>query len=322
MRLSELVIAGAPKCGTSSLFRWLAAHPSVLGSSVKETNFLLDPGHPLLDPARNVHDHGVAAYASFFPRDADPSRLRLEGTTHYLYQHTAPRVLAGVERPPHVVFLLREPAERVYSSYRYTRNNLGVLRPQATFRDFVALGRGGDVNAVTDPRWGGKVEIWRNDVGYSRYAEHLARWAQVFPRERMHVLLAEDMWRDPGALLRRLAARVGIDPSFYDGFAFDRHNESYRVRNPALHRLARRAGAVLPRAGVVRAMLKKGYFGVLGGGRPERTEDDAAALRELRASYAPHNRRLAAEWGLDLAAWEERPARAGAAAGAAGGGTP
>lgn len=322
MPLPDLVIAGAPKCGTSSLFRWLAAHPSVLGSTVKETNFLLDPGHPLLDPARNVHDHGLAAYASFFPgpdtlADGGSRPLLLEGTTHYLYQRTAPRVLAGLERPPQVIFLLREPAERVYSSYRYTRNNLGVLRPQATFRDFVRLGEGGDVHAVTDPRWGGKVDIWRNDVAYSRYHEHLARWARVFPRERMHVLLAEELWRDPRALLCRLAAAVGIDPSFYDTFAFSRHNESYRVRSPALHRLARRAGAVLPRGGVLRGMLKKGYFGVLASGRPERTDDDAAALRELRASYAPHNRRLADEWGLDLGAWEERPARERAGAGAA-----
>ncbi|WP_420126697.1 sulfotransferase domain-containing protein [Longimicrobium sp.] len=310
MRLPDLVIAGAPKCGTSSLFRWLAAHPAVRGSSVKETYFLLDRGHPLQDPARNVHDHGLAAYASFFPDAAgdDPSALLLEGTTHYLYQQTAPHVLGGMDRPPHVIFLLREPAERVYSSYRYTRNNLGVLRPGATFRDFLGLGEGGDASALTDPRWGGKVDIWRNDVGYSRYAEHLARWAEVFPRERMHVFLAENLWRDPRALLRGLAQRVGIDPAFYDDFAFARHNESYAVRSPALHRLARRAGAVLPRGGL-RALLRKGYMGVLASGRAERTDDDAAALRELRASYAPHNARLAREWGLDLGAWEARPAR-------------
>lgn len=318
MRLPDLVIAGAPKCGTSSLFRWLAAHPRVRGSSVKETNFLLDRGHPLLDPARNVHDQGLAGYASFFPdADEDSRPLLMEGTTHYLYAQTAPRVLGSLDSPPHVVFLLREPAERVYSSFRYTRNNLGVLRPEATFRDFVALGEGGDVRAVTDPRWGGKVEIWRSDVAYGRYAEHLARWAQVFPRERMHVFLAEDLWRDPRALLRRLAQRVGIDPAFYDGFAFARHNESYRVKNATLHRLARRAGAVLPR-GMLHAVLRRGYMGVLANGRPERTDDDAAALRELRAAYAPHNARLAREWGLDLGAWDARPAaRDLAAAGAA-----
>jgi hypothetical protein len=320
MRLPDLVIGGAPKCGTSSLFRWLAAHPSVRGSTVKETYFLLDRGHPLLDPARNVHDQGIGAYASFFPdAEDDGSPLLLEGTTHYLYQQTAPRVLAGLERTPHVIFLLREPAERVYSSYRYTRNNLGVLRPGATFQDFVALGVGGDVAALTDPRWGGKVEIWRNDVAYGRYAEHLARWAEVFPRERMHVFLAEELWRDPRGLLRRLAERVGIDPAFYDAFPFARHNESYRVRSPALHRLARRAGAVLPRGGVLREVLRRGYFGALAGGRPESTDNDARTLRELRAEYAPHNRRLAEEWRLDLSAWEERPARGRAAAAAAGG---
>lgn len=324
MRLPDLVIGGAPKCGTSSLFRWLAAHPRVLGSSVKETNFLLDPGHPLLDPRRNVHQHGVAAYASFFPdaRGAAAGAdgpLLLEGTTHYLYQRTAPRVLAALDRPPHVLFVLREPAERVYSSFRYTRNNLGVLRADATFREFVALGSGGDPAALTEPRWGGKVEIWRNDVAYGRYAEHLALWAGVFPRERMHVFLAEDMWRDPRAFLRRIAPLVGIDPGFYDALPLDRHNESYRVRSPTVHRLARRAAALVP-AGPLRWALRKGYFGVLAGGRPERSADDREVLAELRAAFAPHNRRLAREWGLDLSAWQAEPALRPAGAGPSGAG--
>jgi len=38
----NLVIAGAPKSGTSSLFFWLAAHPEVCGSQKKETYFLAD----------------------------------------------------------------------------------------------------------------------------------------------------------------------------------------------------------------------------------------------------------------------------------------
>jgi len=35
----NLVVAGAPKCGTSSLYFWLAAHPEVAASREKETFF-------------------------------------------------------------------------------------------------------------------------------------------------------------------------------------------------------------------------------------------------------------------------------------------
>jgi hypothetical protein len=47
MSLPNLVIAGAPKCGTSSLFYWLADHPQACGSTVKETFYLMDEEHPL-----------------------------------------------------------------------------------------------------------------------------------------------------------------------------------------------------------------------------------------------------------------------------------
>ena len=40
--LPNVIIAGAPKCGTSSLYFWLSAHPEVKASMVKETFFFAD----------------------------------------------------------------------------------------------------------------------------------------------------------------------------------------------------------------------------------------------------------------------------------------
>ena len=37
--LPNLIIAGTPKSGTSSIFTYLRAHPSVCGSKIKETAF-------------------------------------------------------------------------------------------------------------------------------------------------------------------------------------------------------------------------------------------------------------------------------------------
>ncbi len=61
------MIAGAPKSGTTSLYAWLNEHPQVCGASVKETNYLVDRGTPLFDPACNYDDHRLIGYESFFP---------------------------------------------------------------------------------------------------------------------------------------------------------------------------------------------------------------------------------------------------------------
>src|SRR5689334_10681741 len=85
LTLPNLVIAGAPKCGTSSLYRWLADHPQAFGSAPKETFYLMDEGHPLLRKGSNFHTRGLAGYAEFFDGRNEEARVIFEATTHYLY---------------------------------------------------------------------------------------------------------------------------------------------------------------------------------------------------------------------------------------------
>jgi hypothetical protein len=68
MPLPNLIIGGAPKCGTSSLFQWLADHPEVCGSRVKEIFYLMDRDHPLLKAESNFHNHGLCGYESYFKK--------------------------------------------------------------------------------------------------------------------------------------------------------------------------------------------------------------------------------------------------------------
>ncbi len=66
MSLPNVVIVGAPKCGTSSVFAWLADHTEVGSSHVKETFYLMDKGNPLLKPHSNFHEHGLEGYKAYF----------------------------------------------------------------------------------------------------------------------------------------------------------------------------------------------------------------------------------------------------------------
>ena len=44
-RWPNLFIAGAPRCGTTSLHVWLPAIPGIFMSRIKEPNFFLAPRH-------------------------------------------------------------------------------------------------------------------------------------------------------------------------------------------------------------------------------------------------------------------------------------
>ena len=52
--IPALFLGGAPKSGTSSVFKWLDDHPDVIGSSPKETDFFADPGSSTHDPDFHV----------------------------------------------------------------------------------------------------------------------------------------------------------------------------------------------------------------------------------------------------------------------------
>lgn len=67
-----LIVGGAEKAGTTSLYRYLAAHPEVCASLSKETDYFRRA-----NPDRNQ-------YLEQFPPIADGQRLRLESSPGYL----------------------------------------------------------------------------------------------------------------------------------------------------------------------------------------------------------------------------------------------
>lgn len=300
MPLPDLIVGGAPKCGTSSFFGWLTDHPGVCGSVVKETFHLMDAGHPLAKPA-GYPAGGLDGYAACFAPCAARGQRVAEATTHYLYQDTARDVLSALRPQPDVIFLLRSPAERVYSSFQYTRNNLSALRPDATFAEFLAIGESGGAGIAVNAAARRSVPLWSQEVEMSRYVVHLRRWAERFPRGKLHVYLFEDLREDARGFMQRAAAELGLDPSFYDGYAFPRRNESYAVRNPRLQRLGRRAARFLP-AGL-RTGLRDTYLRTMTRPQPARTPEDAALVARLAREFAPWNEMLAREFAVDVSAW-------------------
>lgn len=298
MRLPDLVIAGAPKCGTSSLFSWLADHPEVCPSPTKETYYLMDRDSLMFNPAANVHEHGIAGYARLFADCPAGAKVCMEATPDYLYQHTAPQVLAQMSPPPLAFFCLRKPSERVFSAYRFYQGNLSVLDDGASFTSYVARLRAG---AAFPGRLGPLVAA---ALDQSLYARHCLRWAAALGKERLRFVLFEDLRRDPGQVLDRLCLELGLDRSFYRDYAFPAHNPSIRVRSQALHRLRNQAVRFLP-PGRYRCLTSLVYrfFNYQRRGLAH-SQEDQATLRELDAYFAADSSRLAAEFGLDLSAWD------------------
>lgn len=309
MNLPNLIIAGAPKCGTSSLYRWLADHPEACGSDPKETFYLMDKGHPLLRRDSNFHEHGLGAYGAFFKDCSKSHKIIFEATTHYIYQRTAMEVLSALPCAPRILFLLRKPSERVYSSFQYTKNNLANLRRDISFSEFVDLVRSNPDSSAIKEYAGESAFVLANDLRYSRYVEYITLWRERVGQERVEVLLFEEMRENPRAFMKGLAARLRIDPEFYEAYDFPLKNETLSLKYLSLHRRVKRLNAIWPQgsssSNSLKALLKGVYLKAQGaeGKRNGKSREDREALLELEREFLPFNQRLASEFGLDLSAW-------------------
>ncbi len=169
------------------------------------------------------------------------------GTTslyQYLRQH--PQVYMSPVKEPMffgAADLLSEPyrqhvLRQVERDRRALRQYLACAqRPGASYlvlewQDYVALFRN-----VQD-------ELAIGDVG--RYATHLQRFFELFPREQIRIHLYDDYRADPHAVLSDIFAFLGVAPDHPIDVS-RRYNETLVLRFPVLHALRRRMfGATSP----------------------------------------------------------------------------
>jgi hypothetical protein len=294
LALPNWIVAGAPKCSTSSLFQWLVDHPEVNGSAEKETCYFVDPGTHLFRPGSNFRDQGVEGYSKHF-QDSDPgARIVVESTPAYLYSQTALRELPDIASKPSFIFILREPVAQLRSLFTYFQQNWSWIPRTMTFRDFIAAQRKGDSD------FGGN-ELAENALHNAWYSEHLLRWRDRVGADRMIVLLFEDLVTDSRSAMQGLTVRIGIDPAFYDDYDFAPENSSYVVRSAILQDLNIFIRDRLPKGRLYEAA--RSLYRAANTRRPSRAPSEPDLERDLAEYYSPMLREIEQEFGLDVDKW-------------------
>ena len=119
-----IVIIGAQKCGTTTLFEMLQANPQISASKTKETNYFLTDGKI-----------SVAGYLKNYTKT--PADFYLEASPGYTLTRktaleTTEKIQTLTKRNPnvefHFVYVIRNPIDRIESLYRHamTRPDFGI----------------------------------------------------------------------------------------------------------------------------------------------------------------------------------------------------
>jgi hypothetical protein len=197
LKLPDFIIGGAPRSGTTWLYELLDRHPDVyMAQPVKP-----EPKFFLID---HLYEKGLRFYAETWFAGASDARVVGEKSTDYLESAAAAQRIARDLPQVRLIFIMREPAERAYSNYLWTRMN-GLET-----EDFNAALRLEEEREKQLPeRW----KFTRPFSYFSRglYADLLEPYFQRFPRDQILILRFEDVLDRPDDLAQRVHRFLGID---------------------------------------------------------------------------------------------------------------
>jgi hypothetical protein len=212
-RPPELVVIGAKRGGTTTVWRQLTAHPGMLPlfparQKIKGTYYLADGYH-----------RGRRWYLGHFPTEAT-RRARShdlghpvitgEATPYYLYHPLAPARAADHCPDARFVAVLRDPVERAFSHWKERRANgteplefLEALEAEA--------GRLGDdhhrlANGQLDTSFAHRHQTY---LGQGLYGECIERWHDAVG-DRLEVWISEVYHADPLGHLGPLWTQLGL----------------------------------------------------------------------------------------------------------------
>jgi sulfotransferase family protein len=295
-RLPNLLITGVSKAGTTSLFNYLAQHPAVCASDVKELRYFT--------PLRYGEAPGpLSDYTTHF-RHCRDEPYALEATPGYFY---GGRDLAGgilsVCPAAHAIVSLREPKDRCWSWFQFVKSRTRIPR-EMTFSEYLdkceELRLAGTDGALENQAFWG--------LGGGCYANWLDDWVELFG-PRFRIVFFDDIVQDPRNTIRLICEWLLLDVDVVDDFQFPVDNKTVQYQNRMVQKAAvalnRRGERFFHRHRTTKRLLRRAYYSL--NRAPSGPAMTASERNRLADFYGPYNARLSEQLavvGLGLpASW-------------------
>ncbi|MFI5134802.1 MAG: sulfotransferase domain-containing protein, partial [Chitinophagales bacterium] len=288
LKIPNLIIGGVHKAGTTSVFTYLAMHPDVCGSSTKEIGFFM--------PLKYGQEIGsMEEYSKYWSHCEGKKKYYLEASPSYIYgkEIIAQRIQKELGSEVKMIFIFRNPAERLFSFYERKKVNT-YLSENISFRQFVDYSVA-MAEKELDYHGDDEEALFIRGIKEGCYIEYLPPWLDLFGRN-LKIMFFEDLKKDSAAFMNELCHWLNLDFSIYSREDFKVENQTIAFKNQWLHKAMLgvnkkfesfwRKNVGLKRT--LRSLYKK--VNAAEGNREKLSDEDRHYLNEL---YAPYNMRLA-----------------------------
>lgn len=217
-RFPDFLIIGAMRAGTTSLYRYLGAHPDIHMSPTKEIHFF-----------DREFSQGVDWYLEHFTHAAK-DQLCGEATPSYVSNAQAMTRLASLIPDSKLIVSLRNPVDRAWSHYwmRYERGLESRSFQEAIQQEKrLIMDQGPDTPRLFY-------------LGHGMYAHHLRRVLDLYPREQLHITFVEHMQEAPKRQYEELCNFLGVRPEVIPTVVGNPINPYVSFRSRQLRRFAKR----------------------------------------------------------------------------------
>lgn len=278
----DFLYVGTSKAGSTWLFNTLELHPQVYLASSKGLYYF------------DQHfDDGQAWYLSQFADMAD-QQVAGEISHSYLSSTQAPERIAALNPGMRLLVCLREPVDRAFSDY------LDLVK-----------------NGQHDGSFETALERFPRLVDRGRYATHLARYGDRFPRNQLHIQLFDDLRADTQGYADGVFAFLGVAPLTLPAGALQRRMPAAVPRSQWVAGAAKRGSRLVLRLGLrkVRSRVKRSTVArqaLYRSYADDRPGLSASATADLRSEFAAEVLALDALLGNQVAQrWGYSPADPG-----------
>ncbi len=294
MKTPNFFIVGAPKCGTTAMYEYLAAHSDIYMPTFKEPHFFAE------DMPERRQITSMDRYESLFPHTSQQYRRQGEASVFYLFSDVALRRIREFNPDAQLIIMLRNPVDMALSLH-----NQFLFTGREDVPEFARAWQ------LQDKRKGGvAVPAGCDDPQLLQYREVVALGSQVeralkiFPREQIHVVFFDDFVQDTRGEYEKLLKFLDV-PS--DGRTeFRKINPRKASRMRWLMNLDQRLLGKVP-LGVIqmwRSLRLNVFKKWLMRKEVDSLRRDEDLLRQIHAEMRPEIDKLSDLTGRDLDPWK------------------